>query len=122
MDDYGYLDGDGQIPYGGILGCLPAPLLSGFGFMSGSSSASSAPVRYLCGIPSAPVRYLLYIYVASSSAEIAVIMHGHPCNLPLLYLYCYFFAVIFSKCYDNSYLLYLAYTYVLLIFAKNRAK
>ena len=57
------MDGDGRIPYGGSLGCLPDLPLLGFGFCTGSRS-SSAPARDLCGIPSAPVRDLLRCMIA----------------------------------------------------------
>ena len=33
--EVGYMDGDGRIPYGGSLGCLPGLHLLGFGFRAG---------------------------------------------------------------------------------------
>ena len=48
------MDGDGRIPYGGSLGCLPASLCP----VSARDLLLPLPVRDLCGIASAPVRDL----------------------------------------------------------------
>ena len=55
------MDGDGRIPYGGSLGCLPAPCCPVSASCPAPALLLLLPVRDLCGIPSAPASGMIAV-------------------------------------------------------------